>query len=88
MFLFETIRILNGEFFNLDLHELRMSRSRLILFNDDEKILLRSTLYNTEYPAKGLYKCKVIYNAEGINSITFDKYKRRKIKWLELVNGD
>ena len=87
MFLFETIRILNGVFFNLDQHQQRMNRSRQILFNDNKEISLQSSLYSIEYPQIGLFKCKVIYNANGINSITFEQYVKRNIKNLMLVSG-
>jgi 4-amino-4-deoxychorismate lyase len=87
MFLFETIRILNGEFFNLDQHQQRMNRSRQILFNDNKEISLKNSLYNIEYPSMGLFKCKVIYNSEGINSVTFEPYIKRNIKRLKLVSG-
>src|ERR1035437_4051870 len=87
MFLFETIRILDGEFFNLDQHQLRMNRSRQILFNDNKEISLQSSLDNIEYPQIGLFKCKIIYNENGINSITFEKYIKRNIKKLMLVSG-
>ena len=87
MFLFETIRILDGEFFNLDQHQQRINKSRKILFNDNKEISLQSSLDNIEFPQIGLFKCKVIYNANGINSITFEKYIKRNIKKLMLVSG-
>jgi 4-amino-4-deoxychorismate lyase len=87
MFLFETIRILNGELFNLDQHQIRMNKSRLMLFNDSKEISLRNSINSFEYPKTGLFKCRVIYNEEGINSITFEKYVKRNIKNLMLVSG-
>lgn len=87
MFLFETIRILNGEFFNLDQHQQRMNRSRQLLFNDNKEISLQGSLHNIEYPQIGLFKCKVIHNESGITSIAFDPYIKRNINKLMLVSG-
>ena len=85
--LFETIKLENGVFHNLRLHAERINDARKKLFNLPDKIELSIELKVPESFSKGLYKCRIDYD-KGIQKISFEKYKARKIGALQLVHCD
>lgn len=82
--LFETIKLKDGVFFNLHLHQKRMNDARKKLLGLSEDILLEEHLTPPVSVGKGIYKCRIDY-AENIKKINFDKYNYRKIEFLKLV---
>ncbi len=79
--LLETIKIENGEIFNLKYHQKRATQSRQILYSSTN-ILDLSTLIHP--PKKGLYRCRVLYN-EALHSIEYLPYVAKEIKRLRIV---
>lgn len=85
--LFETIKVENKQFYNLDFHSARMNRSRFELFQNREKIILSEALKTPANLSHGLFKCRVIYS-DKIESITFEPYQKRNIKSLKIIESD
>lgn len=82
--LFETIKIFNGEIFNLKYHNRRMNHSRGILFDSSEKIDLSRLIIIPKEFRNGLIKCKVIYS-DKIEGIEFSNYRLRNTTSLKIV---
>jgi 4-amino-4-deoxychorismate lyase len=64
-----------------------MNNSRAELFNTREQIDLSKIISVPDDLSNELYKCRIIYSVEII-SITFQKYKEKKITSLQLVRDD
>lgn len=83
----ETIKILDGEIYNLPLHQKRMEHTFYSHFDVDiiprldEVIILPPNLKN------GLVKCRVLYSNE-ILSVDSQEYKFRTINCLKLCVSD
>jgi 4-amino-4-deoxychorismate lyase len=85
--LFETIKVKNGRFCNLQYHSERMNASRRILLGSENYFDLKSLLNVPPECSSGVFKCRVSYD-HYIHKIEFEKYKIRKIKTIQLVNAD
>lgn len=83
--LFESIRLKDGVFQNLDLHQSRMQRSCLQLWNQELAFDLVTCLQI--FPREGLWKCKVNYN-DTHYKIEYELYVLRMIEKLHLVLDD
>ena len=70
----------------LDLHQQRMNRSRLELFDLPTPITLSEKITIPAFAEKGLFKCRVEY-AEQIEKVEFLPYEIRKIESLRIVEG-
>jgi len=82
--LFETIKVKDGNFYNLHYHSERMNNSRRILFNSKDYIYLQTLLVVPENCGSGVFKCRVEYS-QDINKIEFLPYEIRKIETLQLI---
>ena len=82
--LLETIKVDDGEVFNIEYHQKRFDRTRLELFNSKNSIDLLSLL---DIPKKGLFRCRVIYS-EDIQSIEYIPYKVKVINSLKVVDSN
>ena len=82
--LFESIRLQDGKFFLLDLHQQRMEQSRSMLFGIKEIVALNELLRQYPVPDKGLYKCRLSYGIK-IAKPEYTSYQQRKVKSLRLV---
>lgn len=85
----ESIRVVNGDFLNLDAHLQRMNDTMLKFFKQtkpiaSEELLLAKTLENLDSTC---FKCRIIYG-ENIRSIAFEKYIRRKINSLQILEDN
>lgn len=87
MNLIETIKLKNGKFANLELHQDRMNNSRKKLWACNDKINLASSLKATTLEIDKLYKCRIIYNKK-IHSIEVLPYKFPVINSIRLVFDD
>ncbi len=85
MKLFETIRIQDGTPQHLHYHDLRLNHTRKALFGIDRETTLAEHL--TQLPPKGLYRAKVIYDAERI-SVHYYRYRPKSITTLYLTEAD
>jgi len=81
--LLETIKIEDGNIHNLDYHQKRCTKSRQILFNSKEELLLDT--YITP-PSIGLYRCRVLYHTH-IQSIEYIPYKAKDFSSLQVISS-
>lgn len=82
--LFETIKIQDGEIFNLEYHQARCEQSRREVFCRNDKVKLSSFL---NPPKKGLFRCRIFYDAK-IQSIEYISYTPKIIKKLKIVSSN
>ncbi|MFZ6010862.1 MAG: aminotransferase class IV [Bacteroidota bacterium] len=85
--LIESIRLQDGQFFNLFYHEQRMLRSLDMLCGVHDGMNLEQFLKGLEVPSKGLYKCRISYD-DMTKEVEFIPYQPKKIESLRLVEHD
>ena len=85
--LLESIYLNDGVFRNLSYHEARMRKSMVELFNRELTIEFATLFNNTEFPLRGLYKTRVIYDTE-VRKIEFIPYKVNPVRSLKLIHSD
>ena len=85
--LFETIKVVDGTFCNLDYHCKRMNFARQKLYSCNDFIFLEDNLKVPENMQTGVVKCRVEYSKK-IENIEFINYKPRKISTLQIVYDD
>ena len=83
--LFESIRLVDGTFQHLQLHEARMKRSGSVLFSMNVSYLLEMWLQQWSFPAQGLFKCRLNYGVEMARPV-YIPYQRKTIQSLRLVH--
>ncbi|MBI3218089.1 MAG: aminotransferase class IV [Bacteroidetes bacterium] len=81
----ETIKLLNGEFYNLEYHQQRLSDTCSHFKLTDIK--LHSFLKDQSIPRKGLYKCRIVYGADQ-TKFECIPYHAKSVKSLKLVESD
>jgi 4-amino-4-deoxychorismate lyase len=81
--LLETIKIEEGEVFNLSYHQARFDTSRKALFGITNKTDLSAVI---KAPHEGLYRCRIIYD-DNIRSVEYIPYKEKKIQKLKIVTS-
>lgn len=79
----ETIKALDGEVYHLSYHQERLE-SVLDSLKKAKKHELNSLL---SPPKKGLYRCRVIYNAQEIH-ISYIEYRKREVTSFKLIYDD
>lgn len=82
--LFESIKVENGQFRNLAMHQNRIDRSRFGLLGLKDSLELKSTLKIPDHAEKGIFKCRVVYG-KTISKVEFIPYQIRSIKTLKIV---
>lgn len=85
--LLESIKLLDGEFYNLSYHEQRMNRSLKILCGVHDFVDLQEFLDDVDRPQTGLYKCRVVYD-ENSREVEFVPYVPNPINSLRVVEHD
>lgn len=85
--LVESIKLLDGELYNLRYHQQRID-SALRELSFGISINLASGIRIPLTHQKGFYKCRVLYNFNGINEISFETYRIKPIKKLKLIFTD
>lgn len=85
--LFESIRLLDGNFHHLQLHEERMKRSGSALFSKQASYMLETRLQQWPFPTQGLFKCRLNYGV-GMDRPSHIPYQRKPIQSLRLVHGE
>lgn len=85
--LIETIKLVDGEFFNLFYHEQRMIRSLETLCGIDEDFVLEDFLNELTVPQEGIYKCRIVYD-DITKDIEFLPYQVRNVNTLKVVEND
>ena len=81
--LFETIKIKDGQIFNLDWHNRRLEKSQKELFNFTSNIDLKAFI---SPPKTGLYRCKIIYNTT-IQSVDYFEYEEKKFQNFQVLKS-
>ncbi len=82
--LFESIKVVDGNFVNLDWHQQRVDRSRERVFGNVNRFNLEAGLEIPEECGQGVVKCRVSYG-ETLGPVVFSKYNKREIKTLQQV---
>ena len=82
--LFETLKISNGNIFNIEYHNKRVNESRRQLLKQTQSWDLRDLIIIPEINDDAIYKCKLVYSEE-LQAIEFQKYYIRKLQTLKLV---
>ena len=85
-FFVETIKIENGEIFNLDYHQERMQKTAMFFYGTKPKIEIDISEIPPNLRNKKV-KCRVLYNSE-ITDIEFHEYKAKKIRKLRVVEDN
>ncbi len=85
--LIETIRLVNGEFNNLEYHVQRMRRAWRELYSIDEPWDVREVLTNSNQPTSGLHKCRLVYDTK-VTEISFEPYHVRGVNSLKMITDD
>lgn len=85
--LFETIRLQDGTFQNLEFHTHRLNKSRKEIFGSCDIIYLEKLIRIPETSTKGIVKCKVLYGIQ-VEEITFEAYTPRAITSLKLIEDN
>jgi len=76
----ETIKIVDGEIFNLEYHQKRYE-SVLAALGAKEIQNLKEFINPPEW---GLYRCRLVYDAHSVE-VTFHEYKKREIRTLKVI---
>lgn len=83
----ESIKLQDGRFNNLRYHELRMAYSLKELYGVSDQINLLQFLDTLNYPRKGFYKCRLVYDHQT-KEVEFNPYTLRMVSSLKLVVND
>ena len=85
--LIESIKLLDGEFFNLSYHEQRMNRSLKELCGMEDFFDLGIFLEKCDNPDKGLYKCRITYD-DQVQDVEFLPYEMKPVQSLKVVESN
>ncbi len=83
----ETIKLFDGNFFRLTLHQQRLNRAFTECYPNTQVPDLISIIQNSDFPLNGFYKCRILFDKEDYK-IEFEPYVRKEITSLQLVNTD
>ncbi len=82
----ETIKLLGGQFSNLEYHQSRLDRT-LENYFPGEKIDLAREIQPPPNMDRALYKCRVVYSNK-INSVQINPYDLKKIDSIKVIRDD
>lgn len=85
--LIESIKLLDGKFYNLFYHEQRMNKSLRTLCGTTEPVDLEAFLEKIDVPESGLYKCRLVYD-DSSREIELVPYQPRPINTLRVIEHD
>lgn len=85
--LIESIKLLDGTFYNLPWHRRRMEHSLSSLYGVDAPVGLETFLSAREHPRKGLYKCRVLYDDQSME-MSLTPYEPRNIRRVKVIEDD
>ena len=81
----ETVKIEDGQIFNLSCHQARFAKTRKDFFGIEHNLLRLSNAINA--PEKGLYRCRILYD-ERIQNIEYIPYASKEIRTLKIVSSN
>ncbi|MFN7258746.1 MAG: aminotransferase class IV [Cyclobacteriaceae bacterium] len=82
----ETIKLLDGHFFNLDYHQTRMDWTIKKFFEQESTIHLKEYLARQSFLTEGLFKCRIVYE-KTISSVEFLPYTIKPVRSLKVVHA-
>lgn len=82
--LIESIKFLDGEFFNLFYHEQRMALARKTLYGITQKFPLEKKLAQYAPRQHGLFKCRIVYD-DTAHEISFTSYIPKMIRRIKVI---
>ena len=85
--LIESIKILDGNVYNIEYHQQRIDYSVKKLFGLNQGFSLERFFKEATLPTSGLHKCRIIYDKE-VKSFSIEPYIYRKVTSLKMVNSD
>ena len=80
----ETIKIKDGQIYNIKWHNSRCNHTRQDFFNISKILYLQQHI---KAPPKGLFRCRIVYAKEVI-SIAYIPYQAKKIKIFNIVQSN
>jgi len=80
----ESIKLKDGVFYRLKFHQQRLNKAFETFYPNEEPIWLYDALIQQMIPADGIFKCRMIYDTELIET-EFIPYVRREIKTLRAI---
>ena len=81
----ETIRIEDGQIYNLDYHTERFNKTRAAFWKDSTPLDLREFI--SPPTLNGIHKCRIVYGKE-VEEVTYAPYQMRQVSSLHLVVSD
>ncbi len=81
----ETIKIEDGQIFNIEGHNRRCNRTRRMLYGTTEDIDLAKHLKNP--PQEGLFRCRISYQQE-ILAVEYFPYQAKTFKTFKIIESD
>lgn len=81
----ETIRIEDGQIYNLDYHTKRCNNTRVSFWKNCVPLDLHDFI--SPPASKGIYKCRITYGEE-VGEVTYAPYQMRQVTSLHLVFSD
>jgi len=85
--LIESIKLLDGRFYNLEYHERRMESSLRKLFAHHVSVRIQDKLQYQKHPAIGLYKCRIIYDL-NLFEVEYVPYEPAIPQTLKIVESN
>lgn len=86
--LIESIRLEDGEWFNLHYHQKRMDESVFLLTGVQNKIQLISLLQKQNLPVTGKFKCRIVYSEVGGIEMSLTPYETRSINSIKIIHDN
>lgn len=83
----ESVKLQDGRFSRLEYHQRRVDDTFRLFFPAVPVLDLDQLLAGMEFPAEGLFKCRIIYD-EQPRELTFSPYIMRIIRTFKLVDVD
>lgn len=83
----ESIKLLDGKFYRLELHQERINQIFNTFFQDKEKIDLSKVFEKQCIPSTGLFKTRIVFDEE-VRILEFIPYQLPKINSLKIVETD
>ncbi|OAV44949.1 aminotransferase class IV [Lewinella sp. 4G2] len=85
--LLESIRLEDGQFSNLALHQKRLDRARRVSFGKPKKLRISDIIDGLDVPQQGTHKLRIVYG-EDLISAEFHPYSIKPITSLKVVKAD
>lgn len=83
----EAIKVRDGVFYNLPLHEARAARTAMHFFGHSVGFDLSPEMIPVHLRT-GLVKCRLVYGEQGVESVEFTPYSFRTIRTVAIVHDD